>query len=348
MPKSDGTAALEKDELLAPFEPVSAGNFTEVAEIHERYPALARFREQLGGTSLMEVPSAPGGAAIVAKCEWENPAGSIKDRAAYALICEAVRRHGERSAEELRIVEYSGGNLGLALSYLCAEIGLTLRLVVASFTSASVVDTLRQRGTLVDIAPEDEGFLGTVRGAQRIAATEPGWELLFQHANPANLAIHELTTGQEMVHQLAGRKVHTWLASIGTGGTLIGVMNALRRVQPDVRTVGITPAEAPYGHEGPPNMLPALCGAGGFGHGIRQPFVKAYDDEIAAHYHVPYREAMDGAAEFFGLTGIRLGTSASANWLIARRIAATLPSDAVVATVFASSGTPEQWAEIGL
>src|SRR5487761_48003 len=288
MPKVDGTAALEKDELIAPFEPVPAYSFVDVAEIHERYPALARFRERIGGTALIDVPSVPGGAAIVAKCEWENPAGSIKDRAAYSLICEALRRHGDRPLEDLRILEYSGGSLGLALSYLCAEIGVTLRLVVASFTAASVVDTLRQRGTLVDVAPEEEGFLGTIRGAQRIAAAEPGWELLFQHINPANLVIHELTTGREMLTQLGGRRVHTWIASIGTGGTLVGVMNALRPVNPGLRTVGVTPAEAPYGHEGPPNMLPALCGAGGFGHGIRQPFVKAYDQEIAAHEYVPY------------------------------------------------------------
>ena len=348
MEKSLATLTAEQDELLAPFEPISPLEAMDVAEIHERYPALARFRERLGATPLIEVPSTPGGAAIMAKCEWGNPAGSIKDRAAYAMVCDALRRHGDRPLEDLRLLEYSGGNLGLALSYLCADLGVTLRLVVAAFTSASVLDTLHSRGTLVDIAPRDEGFLGTVRGAQRIAATEPGWELLFQHINPANLTIHELTTGREIVHQLGGRKPHTWVAAIGTGGTLVGVMNALQRIQPEVRAVGITPAEAPYGHEGPPNTRPCLCGSGGFGHGIRQPFVKAYDHQIAKHSHVSYQDALDGAAEFFGLTGTRLGTSAAANWLVARRIAAELPPDAVVTTVFADAGTPEQWTQIGV
>lgn len=341
-------AAVLEEELLPPFTPGPWPGLDDIAEIHERYPALARFRERLGGTSLIEVPTAPGGASILAKCEWENPAGSVKDRVAYAMVLEAIRRHGDRPAEQLRLVEYSGGNLGLALAHLCEDIGVPLRIVVASFTSESTVDTLRSRGVTVDIAPEDEGFLGTVRAARRIAETEPGWQFLFQHINPASLAMHELTTGQEIADQLAGRTPDTWIAAIGTGGTLVGVMNVLRRLNPGLKAVGVTPAETPYGDENPPGPRRQLCGSGGFGYGLRQPFVEAYDDQIARHCHVAYDEALAGAAEFFSRTGIRIGTSASANWLVARQIAAELPSDAVVTTVFADAGTPEQWNELGL
>ncbi|WP_164494608.1 pyridoxal-phosphate dependent enzyme, partial [Streptomyces sp. ADI92-24] len=104
------------DELLKPFSHVADSELQSVDAIHERYPGLARFRERLGDTPLIEVPTAPGGASILAKCEWGNPAGSVKDRVAYALVCDAIRRHGNRPAEDLRLVEYSGGNLGLALS----------------------------------------------------------------------------------------------------------------------------------------------------------------------------------------------------------------------------------------
>lgn len=347
MPTSLGTLAPEQDELRAPYVPDPNARFMDVAEIHQRYPGLARFREQLGETPLIEVPSAPGGASIVAKCEWGNPAGSIKDRAAYALVCEAIRRHGGRPAEALRLVEYSGGNLGLSLSYLCQQIGVTLRLIVASFTTESTVDTLRSRGTIVDIAPEEEGFLGTIRAAQRIAGTEPGWQLLFQHVNPVNVVFHEVSTGAEIARQLGGRKPAAWVAAIGTGGTLIGVMNALRRLSPGLTTIGVTPAESQYGHDGPPGTAQAMCGAGGFGYGIKQPFVKAYEDQIASHEHISYAESIAAAAEFYSLTRIRIGLTAAANWLVARRVAAGLPSDATVATVFADAGTPEQWEEIG-
>jgi cysteine synthase len=335
------------DELLKPFSPVTETELQSVTAIHERYPGLARFRERLGDTPLIEVPSRPGGATILAKCEWGNPAGSVKDRAAYALVCEAIRRHGNRPAEDLRLVEYSGGNLGLALSYLCAETGIPLRLVVASFTSESVLDTLRSRGTVVDIAPKEEGFLGTIRQALRIAAGDDSWQLLFQHVNPANMIIHQATTGKEIVKQLDGRRPHTWVAAIGTGGTLIGVLNMLRPISPGVRAVGVTPAESPYGHGGPPATPRGLCGTGGLGYGLKQPFVKAYEDHIAAHYHVSYPDAVEGAAEFFSLTGTRIGTSASANWLVARRIAAELPPHELVVTMFADAGTPEQWEGIG-
>jgi cysteine synthase len=342
------TLAPEEDELRAPYLPDPNARFIDVTGIHQRYPALAEFREQLGETPLIEVPSVPGGASIVAKCEWRNPAGSIKDRPAYALVCEAIRRHGDRPAEDLRLVEYSGGNLALSLSYLCQRIGVTLRLIVASFTTESTIDILRSRGAIVDVAPEEEGFLGTIRAAQRIAAGGSGWQLLFQHVNPINVIFHEATTGTEIARQLGGRKPHTWIAAIGTGGTLIGVMNALRRVSPGLRTIGVTPAESRYGHDGPPGTAQAMCGAGGFGYAIRQPFVKAYDDHIAGHEYISYCDAIAAAAEFYSLTNIRIGLTGAANWMVARRVAAGLPPEATVTTVFADAGTPEQWNEIGV
>lgn len=75
--------------------------------------------------------------------------------------------------------------------------------------------------------------------------------------------------------------------------------------------------------------------------------MKAYENDVAAHRQVSYPEALEGAAEFYSLTGTRIGTSASANWLVARRIAAQLPSDQVVVTLFADAGNPEQWEEVG-
>jgi cysteine synthase len=346
-PTSSQTSAPGQDALQAPFIPIPPKTVMDVAEIHERHPALARFRARLGSTPLMEVPSVPGGATILAKCEWGNPCGSIKDRTAYALLCGALRRHGSRPAEDAHLLEYSGGNLGISLSYLAAETGVAMRLVVTPFTSDSVLDAVRSRGARVDISPQGEGFLGAIRTAQRIAAGEPGWDLLFQHVNPVNPAFHEMTTGQELASQLAGRTPHTWVASIGSGGSLVGVMRALRQINPDLRTVGVTPAEAPYGAEGPPTSKRKFCGAAGLGYGIRQPFVKTFDHLVTRHFYVTYPDTLDGAAEFLDLTGTRIGTSSAANWLVARELAAGLPPEAVIVTMFADAGTPEQWNEIG-
>lgn len=83
----------------------------DAAVLHARFPALAAFHARLGHTELIEVPGLSGGGArIFAKCEWQNPAGSIKDRLAHARLCDALQRHGTRPLSELKVLEYSGGN----------------------------------------------------------------------------------------------------------------------------------------------------------------------------------------------------------------------------------------------
>lgn len=334
------------DLLQRPFVPVAAAQALDFDEVHRRHPALADFRRRLGGTSLREVPSVAGGARILAKCEWENPVGTLKDRTAYALIADALRRHRDRRPEELKLLAYSGGDLAAAMSLLGSELGIATRFVLASFTPQSLLDQLAEHGSLVDLVPKERGFLHTIRTAQRIAAREPEWFLVFQHANPANVAIHERTTGQEILTQLEGRRPEVWIASIGSGGTLVGVLRALRTRHPHVRAVGVTPQEAPYGGEEPPSGQPTYEGSGGHGYGIRQPFVKAHDHLVEQHRHVPLRRALDAMAEFYERTGIRIGSSAAANWLVAKEFAGRLGPEAVVVTVFACTGTPEQWVEL--
>ncbi|CAG7644946.1 PLP-dependent cysteine synthase family protein [Actinacidiphila bryophytorum] len=339
--------------LEAPFHlpesadagPIEADGHGGYSDVSDRYPAFASFAATLGDTSLMPAPAQGGGAAILAKCEWENPAGSIKDRVAYALLAQAVRDHGDRPLSELRILEYSGGNLARSLSQLCRALGISSRLVLSSASPKSLLDDLAANGSLVDLVDRELGFLEVVRTAHAIAAKEPDWTLLYQHRNPANLWCHQRTTGAEIVRQLAGRTPTAWVASIGTGGTLVGVYRALRRSHPTVRLIGVTPQELPYGSARPPNGLPKYAGSGGFGNGIRQPFVTLHDAQVE-HHAVSYPRCLEAMAEMYRRTGVRIGSSAAANWLIARRIAAELPRPAVVVTVFPDAGTPEEWERI--
>jgi cysteine synthase A len=337
------------DLLQQPFVPMDAGALESVlAEVDRRFPALAEFHAKLGDTELREVPSVPGGARIVAKCEWQNPVGSIKDRTGYALLADALHRFGkDHPAEPLKIVAYSGGDLAEAMSLLGSMTGVATRFVLASFVPESLLRVLDARGSVVDLVPKERGFILTIRTAQRIAAAEPEWTLVFQHANPANVAFHELTTGGEIVRQLGGTRPDLWVASIGSGGTLIGVLRSLRRRFPGVRAVGVTPAEAPYGQLGPPLGKATYEGSGGHGYGIRQPIVKAHDDWIHAHRQVPCGRAIAAMGEFFDLTGTKIGSSAAANWLVAKEYAAELGPGATIVTVFPCAGTPEQWAGLG-
>ena len=321
-----------------PGEAVAA-DFTEA---EERWPALRKFRAVLGGTPLREVAAAPGGARVLAKCEWENPTGSIKDRVAYALVCDAVRKHGDRPLEEIRILEYSGGSLAAALAELGALLGISVRVVLSSASAPSLLRLLDSRGARVDLVDKELGFLEVMRTALRIAETEPDWTLLYQHRNYANVSFHEGSTGAEIVSQLGVARPDVWIASIGTGGTLVGVLRALRGVHPQVRAIAVTPAELPYGSKEPPNGKPKYAGSGGLGNGIRQPFVRSYDEELE-HRSVSYPNALAGMGDFFDLTGVRIGSSAAANWLVAREIAAGLPPEATVVTVFPDAGTPEEW-----
>lgn len=341
------TRQVVADPLQQPFVPVPAARALDFAEVHRRYPAMAEFRAALGNTTLREVPSVPGGARIVAKCEWENPVGAIKDRTAYALVADALRAHGDRPLDELKLVAYSGGDLAAAMSYLASRTGVLMRFVLASFSPKSLLDLLASRGCPVDLVPKELGFLRTIREAQRIAAEEPGWTLVFQHANPVNVAMHEHTTGQEILADLGDRRPDLWLASIGSGGTLVGVLRALRARFPDIAAVGVTPAESPYGNPGQPSGKQTYEGSGGHGHGIRQPFVKAYDHVIREHRHVTWPRAFAAMGEFFDLTGLRIGSSAAANWLVAKEYAATMPASSLIVTVFPCTGSPEQWAELG-
>ncbi|MFH8787507.1 PLP-dependent cysteine synthase family protein [Streptomyces roseoverticillatus] len=337
------------EPLEAPYPPGSldpARAAVDTAAVAERHPAYAKFGQELGNTSLIEVPGVPGGATVLAKCEWENPAGSIKDRVAHALLGSALQQHGDRPPGELRVLEYSGGSLANALSRLCADLGVPARFVLSSASPRSLLGALAERGARVDLVDKERGFLEVVREALRIAAAEPGWTLLYQHRNPANVLLQERTTGAELIAQLGGRVPDAWVASIGTGGTLIGVLRALRARFPAVRAVGVTPAELPYGSEEPPNGQRKYAGSGGMGHGIRQPFVTLYDDETEQRT-VSYPRAFAAMGEFHDLTGLRIGSSAAANWLAAKEVAAALPPSATVVTVFPDAGTPEEWEQLG-
>ncbi len=329
-------------------EPVGLGEgltFDEAA-LHARHPALASFARRLGNTPLVEVPGPPGGASILAKCEWQNPAGSIKDRVAYAMVCDALARH-DPGAGPLRLLEYSGGNLAAALSLLARDLALPLHVVLSSASPASLLDLLAERGTAVTLVQKERGFLAVIDRALELARIEPGWTVLFQHRNAVNVAYHRATTGAEIARALGGRAPAAWVASIGTGGTLVGVMHALRERLPGLRTIGVTPRELPYASSEPPNGRPKYAGSGGLGYGIRQPFVAAADAEIAEQRTVSYDDALAAMGTYYDRTGTRIGSSSGANWLVACEIAAALPPAETVLTVFPCPGTPEEWKRLG-
>jgi cysteine synthase A len=320
-------------------------------QLLKQHLPLLEYLQQLGDTPLMEVPGADNGSRVFAKCEWTNPTGTVKDRPVFGMVYRELKKTPLARRGEIHILEYTGGSLGLALSRLCARLGLRLTLVLSAATDPALVAELSGHGSEVVLVDRERGFWGVMEMARRLAAENPTWRFLYQHENPANLWMHRYTTGQEIAEQLPNDAVDgpcAWLASIGTGGTLMGVYAALVPKLPQLQLFATTPAELPYGSNAPPNGKPKFLGSGGLGCGRKQPFVASDESRIKGHMQYSYDEALRGMRDFHALTGLKIGSSAAANWLAARQVAERLGPKATVITVFPSAATDFEWNKAGV
>jgi cysteine synthase A len=201
-----------------------------------------RVDELIGGTPLVRLGRASErlGVEVLAKLEWFNPAGSIKDRIARALVDDAEARG--RLAPGGVIVEPTSGNTGIALAMIAAQRGYELVLTMPEAMPKARVALLRAFGAKVLLTP---GALmrPAVEQAELYVQAVPGAIMLRQFENPANPAAHEHTTAEEIWRDTDGA-VDLFVAGIGTGGTITGVGRVLRARLPGVRIVGVEPAAA--------------------------------------------------------------------------------------------------------
>ena len=186
-------------------------------------------------------------ARILAKLEYFNPLGSIKDRAAYAMIVDAEKRGlvGEGTV----IIEPTSGNTGIGLAFVCAARGYRLILTMPETMSRERRALLAALGAELVLTEGAKGMTGAIEKAAELAAQFPSAFIPQQFENPANPAIHEATTAKEILRDTDGR-VDVLVATFGTGGTVTGVGRALKRHNPDIRVVGVEPAESPLVSEG--------------------------------------------------------------------------------------------------
>ena len=177
---------------------------------------------------------------ILAKLEMRNPCGSVKDRVAVALIDDAERR-GILPAGAT-IIEATGGNTGIGLAFVAAIRGYRLVLTMPETMSVERVALLRHFGAEVVLTP---GILmiDAVATAKRLAGENPGWVVLDQFRNPANPAVHRLTTGVE-IWEDTKHAVDVFVSAVGTGGTITGVGELLKEHKPSVRVIAVEPANA--------------------------------------------------------------------------------------------------------
>ena len=190
-------------------------------------------------------------AELLAKFEAMNPAGSAKDRVGLALIEDAERRGLLKPGAT--IIEPTSGNTGIGLAAVAAVKGYRVILTMPDTMSAERRALLAAYGAELVLTPGEKGMAGAIQRAQEMADAIPGSFIPGQFENPANADIHFRTTGPEIWQDSRGR-VDLFVAGIGTGGTITGVGRYLKQQKPDVRIVGVEPAESPVltqGRSGP-------------------------------------------------------------------------------------------------
>ena len=187
-------------------------------------------------------------ADIIGKCEFFNPAGSVKDRIGLSMI-EALEAEG-KIAPETVIIEPTSGNTGIALAFVCAAKGYHLILTMPETMSVERRKMLRLLGAELVLTEGSLGMRGAVDKAEELLSQIPHAVMPQQFSNPANPAVHRLTTAEEIWTDSAGR-VDVVISSVGTGGTLTGVGEVLKARKPELKMIAIEPEDSPVLSGGP-------------------------------------------------------------------------------------------------
>ena len=196
----------------------------------------------IGRTPLLEIVGIEGQEArIIAKLEYFNPGGSVKDRIALAMIEDAEQRGILRPGAT--IIEPTSGNTGVGLAWVSAAKGYKAILTMPETMSVERRNLLKAYGAELVLTPGAEGMKGAIAKAEELRNATPGAVILGQFVNPANPAIHERTTGEEIWADTEG-KVDIFVAGVGTGGTVSGSGKALKKHNPAIRVIAVEPASS--------------------------------------------------------------------------------------------------------
>lgn len=201
--------------------------------------SFASIVDLIGNTPVIEVSelSPNPDVKIYAKLEGQNPAGSVKDRIAKAMILSA-EREGKLTSGSV-ILEPSSGNTGIALAMISSIRGYNLKIVLPDNVSIERRQLLEVWGAEIISSPGSEGSNGAVRRAQQLAKENPDWVFLYQYGNEANPEIHYTTTGPEILQDVPD--VSHFVAGLGTSGTLMGVGRFLKEQNPDIQILAVEP-----------------------------------------------------------------------------------------------------------
>jgi cysteine synthase len=276
----------------------------------------------IGRTPIVRIQRlAPKNVTMYVKCEFFNPASSVKDRLAIAIIEDAEQKGTLKPGQT--VVEATSGNTGIALAMVCAAKGYPFVALMVETFSVERRKIMRMLGAKVILTPAAERGTGMVRKAEELAKKN-GWFLARQFENEANPAYHRNTTGPEILSDFAGKRLDFFVTGWGTGGTLTGAGEMIRLARPDTQIVVTEPAGASMlsGKPWSPHKI----------QGWTPDFVPAVLNREVAHRIVPVTdvEAVEAARSLSKSEGIFCGISSGGTFAAARKVAEEAPAGSVV------------------
>jgi cysteine synthase B len=262
---------------------------------------------------------------VLAKAEWANPGGSVKDRAASEIVNEALR--SGKLGRGKALLDSTSGNTGIAYAMLGAAYGIPITLCMPSNVSKERKRILRAYGATIVYTDPCEGSDGAIRKAQQIAAAEPEkYYYADQYSNDANWRAHYANgTADEIWRQTAGRVTH-FVAILGTSGTFVGTSRRLKELNSAIRCISLQPDSPFHGIEGTKHMETSII-------------PKIYDASIAdAELGIETEAAYTMAKRVAREEGLLIGVSAAAALVGAMQVAKDADAGSVVVTIFPDSG----------
>ena len=272
----------------------------------------------IGGKPLLELTNYEKennlSAKILAKLEYFNPAGSVKDRIAKAMIDDA-EANGQLKPGSV-IIEPTSGNTGIGLASVAAARGYRIILTMPETMSVERRNLLKAYGAELVLTDGAKGMKGAIEKAKQLADETPGSFIPSQFTNPANPAVHRATTGPEIWNDTDG-KVDIFVAGVGTGGTLTGVGECLKSKNPDVKIVAVEPAGSPVLSEGKPGPHKIQGIGAGFVPDTLN--TKIYDEIIKIENEDAFAAGRAIARKEGVLVGISSGAAVYAATILAKR-----------------------------
>ncbi len=275
--------------------------------------------ELIGGTPLLRLnryaeKTGVKNATILAKLEYLNPAGSVKDRIALAMIENAEKKGILK--EGATIIEPTSGNTGIGLAAVAAAKGYRAILTLPDTMSIERRNLLKAYGAELVLTEGAKGMKGAIAKAEELTKEIDGAVILGQFVNPANPAVHKATTGVEIWEQTDG-KVDIFIAGVGTGGTITGVGEYLKEKNPDVKVVAVEPATSPVLSKGTagPHKIQGI-GAGFVPEVLN---TSVYDEVITVENEDAFAEGRNFAVSEGILVGISSGAALKAALILAKR-----------------------------